>query len=227
VKIYAHRGASATHAENTLAAFREALRLGVDGIEFDVQASSDQSPVVIHDLDLVRTTGCSGLASEFTAEELGRFDAGNGESIPTLNQVLDLVGDRAHVDVEIKARGIERQVLGALSTRRQVRWAISSFDWSILAKVRQLSDGAELWLVTEGFLPDMVFRAKSLGVSTFSLGAASYTEETAALFGRNGFNAVIWTVNDLDEARRVQQLGATAICTDDPARLMFALRGAQ
>src|SRR5688500_12137176 len=108
--IYAHRGASVNHPENTLRAFRQALAIGVDGIELDVHATADGIPVVIHDRDVERTTNGAGYVDEMPLERLETFDA-DGERVPTLAEVLALVGDAAHLDVEIKGSDIERAVL--------------------------------------------------------------------------------------------------------------------
>src|SRR5215207_5148781 len=99
--IYAHRGASVDHPENTLRAFRHALALGVDGIELDVHATADGIPVVIHDRDIRRTTTGVGYVDEIPLAWLQTFDAGAGERVPSLAEVLALVGDAARLDVEI------------------------------------------------------------------------------------------------------------------------------
>src|ERR687897_3596137 len=133
--IYAHRGASAIHPENTLRAFRHALAIGVDGIELDVHATADGIPVVIHDRDVERSTNGTGYVDEMPLARLETFDAGDGERVPTLAEVLALVGDAAHLDVEIKGTGIERAVLGVLAQYAAIRWAISSFAWDTLRTV--------------------------------------------------------------------------------------------
>src|SRR5215207_9901459 len=120
--IYAHRGASVDHPENTLRAFRHALALGVDGIELDVHATADGIPVVIHDRDIRRTTTGVGYVDETPLARLETFDA----------------GDAARLDVEIKGLGSERAVLEVLAKYPAVTWAISSFDWNTLRTVRRL-----------------------------------------------------------------------------------------
>ncbi len=83
--IIGHRGASAYAPENTLAAFGLAVDLGADGIELDVQLTADGRLVIIHDLDVARTTDGQGKVSDLTAPELQAFDAGEGQTIPTLD----------------------------------------------------------------------------------------------------------------------------------------------
>ena len=138
--VIAHRGASAFAPENTMAAFRLALYLGADGIELDVQLSSDEHPVVIHDRNLYRTTGVAGRVASFSAHDLGKLDAGSWfvrrlslrprirafaekagatldysrESVPTLEEVLKLFSpsESCRLYIELKTEpGRQRQLL--------------------------------------------------------------------------------------------------------------------
>jgi glycerophosphoryl diester phosphodiesterase len=217
--IYAHRGASVNHPENTLRAFRHALALGVDGIELDVHTTADGIPVVIHDRAVERTTNGAGYVDEMPLARLETFDAGDGERVPTLAEVLALVGDAAHLDVEIKGIGIERAVLDVLAHHPAVRWAISSFAWDTLRTVRQLSAVAEVWPLAERVDDELFAVAAELGSPAVSLFTGAYTAETAAKLRAAGLRVIVWTVNDQREARRIADLGAFALCTDDPQRI--------
>ena len=217
--IYAHRGASAIHPENTLRAFRHALALGVDGIELDVHATADSIPVVIHDRGVERTTDGAGSVDEMPLARLKTFDAGDGERVPTLASVLALVGDAAQLDIEIKGAGIERAVLDVLAQYPAVTWAISSFAWDTLRTVRQLHPAAEVWPLAEHVDDDLIAVAAEIAAPAVSLFAGAYTAETAARLRDAGLRVMTWTVNDPREARRVASLGAYALCTDDPPRI--------
>ena len=222
--IYAHRGASAVHPENTLRAFRHALAIGVDGIELDVHTTADGVPVVIHDRDVARTTDGAGYVDEIPLVRLKALDAGDGERVPTLAQVLALVGDAAHLDIEIKGIGIERQVLEVLAAYPAVRWAISSFAWDTLRVVRQLDPAAEVWPLAEHVGDELIAIANELASPAVSLYTGAYTVENAAKLREAGLRVMVWTVNDPLEARRVSELGAFGLCTDDPQLLMTADR---
>src|SRR5215207_7420008 len=180
MQIYAHRGASAIHPENTLRAFRHALAIGVDGNELDVHATADGIPVVIHDRAVERTTDGAGYIDEMPLARLATFDAGDGERVPTLADVLSLVGDAAHLDIEIKGAGIERAVLEVLAEYPDVRWAISSFAWDTLRTMRQLDPAAEVWPLAEHVDDDLIAIAAELAAPAVSLFAGAYTAETAA-----------------------------------------------
>ena len=218
--IYAHRGSSALHPENTLRAFRHALATGVDGIEFDVHATVDGVPVVIHDRNVERTTDGLGYVDELPLTRLKTFDAGDGERVPTLAEVLELAGAAAHLDIEIKGSRSERAVLDVLAQYPETRWAISSFDWNTLRTVRQLERRAELWPLAERFDEDLIAIATELGSPAVALFAGGYTPASARELNDAGLHVMVWTVNDPSEARRVRDLGAFALCSDDPGRLM-------
>jgi glycerophosphoryl diester phosphodiesterase len=218
--IYAHRGVSAIDPENTLRAFRNALAIGVDGIELDVHATADGVPVVIHDRYVGRTTDGTGYVDEMPLARLATFDAGDGERVPTLAEVLALVGDAAHLDIEIKGSNIERAVLDVLAQHSTVRWTISSFAWDALRTVRHLDPGAELWPLAERAGDELIAIANELASPAVSLFTGAYTAENAAKLRDAGLRVIVWTVNDPREAQRIEELGAFGLCTDDPQRLM-------
>lgn len=74
VQIFAHRGSSGTHPENTLPAFAEAVRIGADGIELDIHLTKDEQIVVIHDEEVDRTTDGKGLVREKTLAEIKKVE---------------------------------------------------------------------------------------------------------------------------------------------------------
>ena len=90
-----HRGNPAEHPENTLASFRSAIELGVDMIECDVHMSADRELVVIHDHSVDRTTDGVGLVRDLEWAELARLDAGRGERLPRLAEVISLARSAA------------------------------------------------------------------------------------------------------------------------------------
>lgn len=107
--LCAHRGASDTHPENTLAAFREAIDLGAHMIEFDVALSKDRKLVLMHDSTLDRTTDGTGKVKNSTLAELKELDAGDwkaeqfrNERIPTLDEALAIMPENIWLNVHLK-----------------------------------------------------------------------------------------------------------------------------
>jgi glycerophosphoryl diester phosphodiesterase len=218
--IYAHRGLSGRYPENTLLAFRQALAAGVDGLEFDVHVTSDGVPVVIHDRDIARTTDGSGNVDEMRLTSVQKLDSGAGERVPTLADVLALAGDAVHLDIEIKGLGAERATLDVLVAFPGARWAVSSFDWGILRELHRLDHRAELWPLTRSVDAALFAIATDLGSPAVALWTDAYTEASASALREAGLRTVIWTVNERAEAERVRALGAYALCTDDPDRIL-------
>jgi len=150
--IIGHRGYPAKYPENTLAAFEAAIQAGAVMIELDVMLSRDRKVVVIHDATLDRTTNGKGSVADYTLAELKQLDAGSwydaqfaAQQIPELSEVLDLVDDRAYINIEIKSNAyepghppdaIEKQVVELLRRRKLLDTSmISSFDVNILEQI--------------------------------------------------------------------------------------------
>lgn len=224
MRIYGHRGASIVEPENTLAAFRVALDMGVDGLEFDVQTSRDCVPVVLHDRALHRTTTGIGNVDECDLRELGAFGAGAGERIPTLDEVLDLVGGRIHLDLEIKQGGIEAETVAVLRRHPVARWSVSSFDWDILARWRTLDAATDLWPLAVDVSPALLDLAARIGASAVALHASATSRASVSALKQAGLDVVVWTVNGIDEARRLQDLGVAGLCTDAPDLIIAGLK---
>jgi len=106
-----HRGACGYEPENTLRSFKKALALGVDMIELDIWLTKDNRIVVIHDITVNRTTNGKGRVDELTLEEIKKLDAGQGEAVPLLSEVMDLVKGRAQLNIEIKTKDVAERLI--------------------------------------------------------------------------------------------------------------------
>ena len=112
IKVIGHRGAAGLEPENTLLAFKKALKLGVDELELDILPSKDGHLMVIHDDKIDRTTNGSGYVKNLTLSELKKLNAGKGEKIPTLNEVFDLIKNKNVIlNIELKKSGYENKVV--------------------------------------------------------------------------------------------------------------------
>ena len=134
--VIGHRGAKGYEPENTLRSFEKAIQLGCDYVELDVHLA-DEELFVIHDSSVDRTTNGSGKMSELTREQIKSLDAGNGQTIPTLIEVLELLDGRCGVNIELKGPGTAEPVsdlLTSLSNRSLLSFPIliSSFDFKEL-----------------------------------------------------------------------------------------------
>ncbi len=239
--IYAHRGAKRVAPENTLPAFAAALEMGVDGIELDVHVSRDGQLVVIHDESVDATTNGSGPVSGYTATELAQLDAGSHfdpqfahVGVPTLLDVLDLVGNRCAVNIEIKScdplGGAATEPVAALIRARNLydQVIVSSFNPISLMRLRRLDEKIRLGLLhymplpadlrtrfmDELIRPDALHPGRTLVNDAYMAWARSY-----------GCPVNVWTVNDVFEAEQLQALGVATIMSDIPDLVMAHLRG--
>lgn len=216
-RIYGHRGAPAEYPENTLAGFRRAMELGVYGIELDVHLSKDGVAVVCHDETLDRTTDAKGKISDFTAAELREVDAGEGEYVPTLLEVLEMVGDSLHVDIEVKANAAGAAVLEDVKKVDGLRWLVSSFDWDVLRYVRSQDVEADLWVLTMGASEDAIETYHELDAKALAIWQKAVDEDVASFLNEQSIPWWPWTVNDPEQARQMFEWNAIGICTDNPA----------
>ena len=163
---FAHRGASHEAPENTLAAFLLAAELEADGIELDVQLSKDGKILVIHDFYLDTTTDGVGPVRERILAELKELDAGSrfdpvyaGQQIPTLQEVIDAVGHRLLLNIELKTTslrddGLESAVVRAIEDNHLLdRTIVSSFNPLALRRIRQLNPWIPIGLLYAPHLP--------------------------------------------------------------------------
>jgi glycerophosphoryl diester phosphodiesterase len=236
-----HRGAAGEAPENTLASFELALRQGADGIEFDVQLSSDGVPMVIHDARLTRSTSGSGWVWEHRASVLRRLDAGSwfnrryrlrareryaGARIPLLAEVLPWVKARqclAFVEIKDYRPGVAAKVLQEVE--RAGLWHLArvvSFDLPSLQQVRDLSEQARLGLDFSGrLLP--IRRALALGAEALLPHWAIASRGLIRRAHRVGLQVISWTVNYPMHMRRKILDGVDGLITNYPARLTEVL----
>ncbi len=232
--IIAHRGASAEAPENTLAAFRRALALGVDGIELDVQVARDGVPMVFHDATLVRLTGRRGRIAQLTRRELGGFRV-RGEPVPTLAEVLALTRDRCMVQVELKRGSPVAPVVEAIRRARAGHAVIlASFERERVAEARLRAPQVPRMLIHGGGgggrtapraqVPRLASILAALGASGISLDHRGiHSAEFIAALKCRGVCVWCWTVNHPRAMLRLARWGADALLSDDPALLKSTL----
>ena len=227
----AHRGASADFPENTLRAFEEALALGVDAIELDCQLSADGELVVIHDETLERTTDGIGPVCAHTWEELRRLDAGRwkddrfrGVGVPRLGDVLELVADRALINVELKSfedvGRIERPVTALVQRHGATdRVVFSSFHTEVVRGVRAVAGWARLGILCQRApVSAAMALAEELGAGCVVPRRKLIDARVVDEAHRRGLGVWVWTVNDRVDMRRLRALGVDAMFSDYPAR---------
>ncbi len=235
--IFGHRGDSAHAPENTLAAFRLALQKGADGIELDVHLSADGQVVVLHDAQLNRTTNGQGIVHQRTLAELKSLSAGSwhspeyaAEKIPTLREVLELVGNAIITNIELKGSATHALTQKVTALVRELgledKVIYSSFNPWMLLHTRRNSPQAALGLLTlpgwPGKLTRLLFEPL---IQPWSLNPHYPHVDAAYLIRAQRYQRAVlaYTVNAPEDIQHLFSIGIQGIITDDPAKAI-ALR---
>lgn len=219
----AHRGASGDYPENTLLAFKEALAGGSTWLELDVHLSADGELVVIHDERLERTTSGRGLVGDFSLNELRSLDAGQGEKIPLLCEVLALVSGPQVINIELKGRGSGEPTALLLSewvAQRRLsaeNLLVSSLNRNELENFRRVQPELRLALVCEQQVKDMWQQAEELNLWSLHLWLPLVTPEVVAEAHHRRLRLLVFTVNKEVELQRLSQFGVDGVFTDYPS----------
>lgn len=252
--VLGHRGSSARFPENTLLAFREAMREGADGVELDVMRCASGEVVVVHDDNLRRVAdkvaGSEAAVREMSLATLRSFDVGRGERVPLLSEVFEELGPQALVNVELKSPESPRlaeqvkllrddglaeavaEVLrqaGRLSRAGRETTLVSSFDPFQLRRFARLTDRTLplgfLFHRDQGLPLRAGWPARWLKVEAVHPDAALLDAAALRRFRRHGYAVHTWTVDDPREIAALSALGVDAIITNRPERTLAVLEG--
>lgn len=248
--IIAHRGASSSAPENTLAAFEHAIEAGADGAEFDVRLSGDGVPVVIHDATLRRTAGIKERVADLTAQQLSRVDVGSwfnaahpakarsdfaSERIASLHTVLQTVERLAgpiYVEIKCEAdRDVSRLVeavcreIEASPVRERI--ILKSFRLGVIPQARTALPGVRTAAL---FAPDvmrllrkekyLIDIAQEFGADDLSVHRSLASRKLVKKAWKRGIPVTVWTVNSTRWIAKAEKRGVYAVITDDPAKLL-------
>lgn len=221
-----HRGAVDLAPENTLRSMEAALESGVEMIEFDVSLCKSGEAVVMHDLDVDSRTDGTGPILDFTLEELKRLDAGEGERIPTLQEVIDRIDGRCPLNIEIKGPGSGEAVAEAIAReidkgRASDSFLVSSFNHVELKRFSGLMPGIRTGLLL-GCLPLSLARmAEEIGAWSVNLDKELLSAEIVEDAHARGLKVLVFTVNTPRDLERMKALSVDGVFTND----LYRLRG--
>ncbi len=212
----AHRGASAYEPENTLRSFKRAFDMKADMIELDVRMSKDGHLVVIHDSTVDRTTNGRGLVRDMTLAELKKLDAGKGERIPTLEEVIEVGLEKTKFAIEIKEPGTEKNTIDMIRQYRLLDDVfIISKNREFLKNVKALEVAIRTCLIT-------VFSCASVDSGRESLADAIapfhffITKGLVKKVKRSGLFIFTWVVDNEKRALWMKDIGINGIVTNRP-----------
>jgi len=224
-RAYAHRGGGREAAENSLAAFRHAQRLGYVYLETDVRPTRDGVAVVFHDATLDRTTDAGGRVRDLTWRDVGFVRLHDGSTPLRLEELLEEFPE-SHVTVDAKESGSVAAIADAVRrTGSRDRVCVTSFSARRLDQLRRLLPDVESGAHPREVLSLRVFgrplpRATRVQVPTRAFGMVLTDASFLARAHRRGLAVDVWTIDDPDEMRRLLDLGVDGIMTDSPSLLL-------
>ncbi|OUQ16499.1 glycerophosphodiester phosphodiesterase [Lachnoclostridium sp. An14] len=231
MKVYAHRGYSGKYPENTMLAFKKAAETGCDGIELDVQLTSDGQVVIIHDEKIDRTTDGTGNVKDYTLEELKKFNAAaswNGkygfEPIPTLEEYFQWVKDTDLVtNIEIKSgvyyyEELEEKTLALVRKYGLEKKIIfSSFLHSSITLLRKLAPEIPCGALVEyENLGNPGYYCEKFDFQYYHPGMKALTEEMVQSCKEHNIPLNVWTINDMGALEQLYEWGCEGVISNFP-----------
>jgi glycerophosphoryl diester phosphodiesterase len=250
--IIGHRGASAVAPENTMAAFREAISAGSDGIEFDVRLTRDGIPVIIHDSSLRRTGGLSQRVADLTWAEIRGVDVGSwfarrqhlepqtfaGETVPSLEELFELfLSNDLNLYLEMKCdsaaeyRPLAKSCCDLIEARGlKERVMIECFQLEALRIVKEIDSEIQTVALFESTVTDpsllldrsILNKAAEIGASALALHHRLARKSLVEKAKSAGMHVAVWTVDDPAWVEKARTLEIDALITNDPVTLIQA-----
>jgi glycerophosphoryl diester phosphodiesterase len=215
-----HRGAAGHAPENTLAAIQKGIALGVDFVEIDVRRTKDGVLVVLHDETVNRTTNGKGRIDRLCLRDIEKLNAGNGEHIPTLEEVLKVAAGKTGLMLELKIRGAAQQTVEAVREagfRDPVIYA--SFLHNELKYVRTVDPEASLMVLFGGLSRASVARAIKYGPSYVGLRHDKATRPLVDAFHRADLLVFVYTADAPSDIQHALSLDVDGVISNFPERI--------
>jgi len=224
--IVGHRGACGYEAENTLKSFQRAIDMGVSMIELDVYVCKTGELVIMHDDDVDRTTNGNGHVVDMTFDQLRALKIDGTEQIPTLQEVIDLVGRKIPINIELKGPGTAKPVAALVKKYLAAGWktgdfVISSFDHKQVAEFKLLHPTVKTGALFEPWdtSPKMIKAVEKCKADFIGLDLKAVTSDLVKLAHDAGFTVLVWTVNDKASADKMRAFKVDGIFSNYPDRV--------
>lgn len=216
-----HRGAKGYRPENTLPSFEYAIELGCEWVELDVYLVEGEL-LVIHDQRVDRTTDGSGEIKDLGLDYLRSLDAGNGARIPTLAEVLDLVGRRCRINVELKGEKTAGATCELLDRYCETGWRSDDFLLSSFSHQELMQTDVKFprGALFAKLMPDQWLRASNLNAWSVNFDKQDVTPELVMEAHDRGYKVLVYTVNEAADITRMIECGVDGIFSDYPDRVL-------
>ena len=220
--IFAHRGANTFAPENSLEAFEKAIELGCDGIEMDLRYTTSGDIIVFHDRSLTRMTSQKGNVQQLSLSDIRKFNLDNksGRFIPTFEEVLDLIGDKVLINLDVKreafrSNGFEEKIINVLNDYKlRENIIISSFNPLVLKKIEKITPQFHLGFILSNRSQNLMqtkISLKSLHIN-YRILSMKYLKAKQA----KGLKIIPWTIDEKEDFFHFTKMGVDGIITNRP-----------
>jgi len=214
--IMGHRGAAALEPENTLLSIGRAMEIGVNAVEIDVHLSKDKEIVVIHDSTVDRTTDGTGPVCSFTVDELKKFDAGKGQRIPTLQEVIDFIGNKVDLVIELK-EGETVESVFQLIKRNNIEDSVYviSFWHRLVKTIKEMDSHIKTGVLFVGCPVDTSIATQASAdalVMNYSFTDMKFVQTAH----KENLKVVVWNIDKRNLLKPYADMGVDGIGTNDP-----------
>lgn len=220
-----HRGAKGYVPENTLESIQKALALGVDGIEVDVHLLQTGQLVVFHDFTLDRLTDSTGEVAMKTLDELREITVDGKYKIPTLLEVLDEVNHQCLLNIELKGETTAFETCKSIQMYVETEgwqfedFMVSSFNFEQLQSVYNINKKIPLAVLAKEDLNQAIEFAQTIKATAIHPEYQCIDQAKVKQLQKLGFKVNVWTVNEMDDIKRMKSYGVDGIISDFPDRL--------
>ncbi|KXJ49568.1 MAG: glycerophosphodiester phosphodiesterase family protein [Cycloclasticus sp.] len=220
-----HRGAMGCAPENTLLSIHKAIELGADWVEVDVHLL-DEKLIVIHDATLDRTTNGQGKLADYTFDEMRKLDAGLGEKIPTLQEVINATAGVVGLNIELKGKGTGKALVSLLEKTpdsQRENMLVSSFLMDELSAVFCLDKRVRIGVLASDNINDSIAWAGKLKAFSIHVSLQNVTLEWVERAHHQGLKLYVYTVNELADIKRMKQMGVDGVFSNYPRQIYSSM----
>jgi len=217
VLVIAHRGASGYYPENTLKSIEYAIEMGSDIIEIDLKMTKDHQIVLMHDEAIDRTTNGKGWVKDLTVQQLKALDAGGGERVPLLTEVMELYKKgEVKFMFDISSPGYEEQIVDLIHKHNYDTRSVVSGAYEPLRFIKLLDPKLKIAPSFDRASDHSIMETASMGAVIFNCHHASISREAVDIAHVYGLQVIAWGVNEVESVHRMIEVGADGITSDYP-----------
>ena len=227
VIVIGHRGAMGHALENTIESVEKAINLKVDGIEIDVFKSKSGELIVYHDPSLSRLSNSNAFIEQISLDSIKKIELIGGLSIPTLNEVIDIIPEKIFLNIELKGENTAHETNKIIikylskSNLNPSKFIISSFRWDELKKFRNINKDVPIAILVDSLykIDNAIKLAKEINAVALNPNNNFITNQIVDKIQSNNIKVYPYTINTPKNIKRMKSMGVDGIITDFPERI--------